>query len=96
MNKQKILVTRAIFPETLAKLAHHFDVESNQADDIWTKQQLIERLQGKAGAFTFGLERIDAELLVACPQLKICANMTVGYNNFDLPAMSAVGVVGTN
>jgi glyoxylate/hydroxypyruvate/2-ketogluconate reductase len=96
MNKFKILVTRAIFPETLVKLAEHFDVEANQSDVIWTKQQLIEKLQGKVGAFTFGLERIDAELLAACPELKICANMTVGYNNFDLAAMTAAGVVGTN
>jgi glyoxylate/hydroxypyruvate/2-ketogluconate reductase len=96
MNKQKILVTRAIFPETLAKLGIYFDVESNQADENWTRQQLIAKLQGKVGAFTFGLERVDAELLAACPQLKICANMTVGYNNFDLPAMTAAGVIATN
>ncbi|MEY4536824.1 MAG: hypothetical protein RL171_975, partial [Pseudomonadota bacterium] len=92
----KILVTRAIFPEILEKLSQHFEVESNQADELWTKQQLIEKLQGKDGAFTFGLERIDAQLLAACPQLKICANMMVGYNNFDLLAMTAAGVVGTN
>ncbi len=96
MSKPKILVTRAIFPEIIAKLAQYFEVESNPADVVWTKAQLIERLQGKVGAFTFGLERIDAELLAACPQLKICANMTVGYNNFDLPAMTAAGVWATN
>ena len=96
MIKQHVLVTRAIFPETLDKLAQHFEVTSNQADDIWTKQELIAKLQGKVGAFTFGLERIDADLLSECPQLKICANMTVGYNNFDLPAMTAAGVIGTN
>lgn len=96
VSKPAILVTRAIFPEMLEKLAQHFDVESNQADENWKKQQLVEKLQGKTGAFTFGLERIDAELLAACPQLKICANMTVGYNNFDLAAMSKAGVVGTN
>ena len=96
MKKQKILVTRAVFPEIIAKLQQSFDVESNQADEVWTKEQLVQRLQGKAGAFTFGLERIDTEVLTACPELKICANMTVGYNNFDLPAMSAAGVVATN
>ena len=35
-------------------------------------------------------------MLAACPELKICANMAVGYNNFDLPAMTARGVLGTN
>ena len=89
-------MTRAIFPDTLEKFKLHFEVTYNQADEGWTKQQLIDKLQGKVGAFTFGLERIDADLLTACPQLKICANMTVGYNNFDLPAMKAAGVLGTN
>jgi glyoxylate/hydroxypyruvate/2-ketogluconate reductase len=96
MTKPSILVTRAIFPDILEKLAQYFDVESNQSDDIWTTQQLIDKLQGKVGAFTFGLERIDTDLLAACPLLKICANMTVGFNNFDLSAMTASGVLGTN
>lgn len=92
----KILITRAIFPEVLAQLAQHFEVESNQTDELWTPTQLADKLQGKQGVFTTGTERIDAELLAACPDLKICANMTVGYNNFDLDAMTAAGVLGTN
>ena len=96
MNKPKILVARAIFPEVIARLAQHFEVESNQIDELWTKAQLTTKLQGRQGAFTTGGERIDAELLAACPHLKICANMAVGYNNFDLDAMTAAGVLGTN
>jgi gluconate 2-dehydrogenase len=74
----------------------HFEVDSNQSDAAWSKQDLVARLQGKAGAFTTGGERIDADVLSACPQLRICANMAVGYNNFDLPAMTAAKVLGTN
>jgi len=48
------------------------------------------------GVFTTGGERVDAEVLAACPNLKICANMAVGYNNFDVPAMTAAGVQATN
>ena len=96
MSKPKILVARAIFPETIERLSQHFEVESNQADESWSKEQLIARLKGKQGAFTTGSERIDAEVLDACPDLKICANMAVGYNNFDVDAMAAHGVLGTN
>jgi gluconate 2-dehydrogenase len=96
MTRPKVLVARAIFPETIERLAQHFDVESNQADENWSKEQLIARLQGKAGAFTTGTERIDGEVLDACPELKICANMAVGYNNFDVDAMTAHGVLATN
>ena len=94
--KPSILVARAVFPEVLNQLAQYFEVTSNQDDVLWTPAQLIEQLQGKQGAFTTGSERIDADLLRACPELKICANMAVGYNNFDLHSMTAAGVLATN
>jgi gluconate 2-dehydrogenase len=96
MSKPKILVARAVFPEVIARLEQYFEVESNQNDEAWSKAQLIERLQGKDGAFTTGGDRIDGEVLAACPRLKICANMAVGYNNFDIAAMTAAGVLATN
>jgi gluconate 2-dehydrogenase len=94
--KPRILVARAIFGEVLERLAQTLDVESNQDDELWTRDDLIHRLHGKQGVFTTGGERIDAELLKACPELRICANMAVGYNNFDLAAMTAHGVIGSN
>ena len=96
MTKPKILIARAVFPEVIARLAQHFEVTPNSDDEIWTKTQFISKLQGKQGVFTTGGERIDAEVLAACPDLKICANMAVGYNNFDVPAMTAAGVQATN
>jgi len=96
MSKPRILVARSIFPETIARLEEHFEVDSNPNDESWSKARLIEKLQGKLGVFTTGSERIDAEVLDACPDLKICANMAVGYNNFDVDAMAARGVLGTN
>ncbi len=96
MNKPKVLVARSIFPETIARLEEHFEVEANQSDESWTPAQFIARLQDKQGVFTTSSERIDAALLDACPALRICANMAVGYNNFDLDAMTARGVLATN
>ena len=94
--KPRILISRAIFPQVVDRLASHFDVESNQADELWSPQDIARRLQGKQGALTTGSERVDAALLAQCPGLKICANMAVGYNNFDLTAMTAAGVLATN
>lgn len=96
MSKPKILVARAVFPEVIARLQQHFDVESNQSDDAWSKAEWMARLVDKDGAFTTGTDHVDAEVLAAAPRLKICANMAVGYNNFDLDAMTAAGVLGTN
>ncbi|HWP10563.1 MAG TPA: D-glycerate dehydrogenase [Ramlibacter sp.] len=96
MSKPKILVSRAVFADVIARLEQHFEVEHNQADEPWPKEQLARKLADKVGAFTTGGERIDAETLAGAPQLKICANMAVGYNNFDLPAMTARKVLATN
>jgi gluconate 2-dehydrogenase len=96
MTKPAILIARAIFPEVLEQLSQHFEVESNQADTLWSPEELAQQLQGKVGVFMTGSEKVNAELLAQCPQLKLCANMSVGYNNFDLAAMTAAGVLGTN
>ena len=94
--KPSVFVAIPMFEEVLEHLRQHFDVVDNQADELFTPTQLAEKLQGHAGAITTGTERIDAALLAACPQLKVVANMAVGFNNFDVPAMTAAGVQATN
>ena len=95
-QKPAIFIARKVFPEVVAHLAQHFDVEMNESDEVLPPTELIARLQGKQGALTAGSERVDAALLAACPQLRIAANIAVGFNNFDVPAMSAAGVLATN
>ncbi len=95
-QRPSILIARAVFPEVEHKLRQHFEVEATPPGVFWNAAQLAEKLQGKVGVMTTGGERIDPALLAACPQLTIAANIAVGYNNFDLPAMTAAGVLGTN
>ncbi|PZO17565.1 MAG: D-glycerate dehydrogenase [Burkholderiales bacterium] len=95
-QKPSILVSRKIFPDVVDHLREHFDVDSNDSDGVLTPAELIARLQGKVGALTTGSERIDAAVAAACPQLRMVANIAVGFNNFDVPALSAAGVLATN
>jgi gluconate 2-dehydrogenase len=95
-TKLRVLVTRAVFPSVIDRLSQHFDVECNNEDALWGREELLRRAEGKDGVFVFGTEKIDAEFLARSPRLKIAANMTVGYNNFDVQAMNAAGVLGTN
>ena len=95
-NKPKILVTRAIFPDQLAQLEKAFEVRSNQADQVFTPAELQKELSSVVGALVTGSERIDASALLNAKDLKIAANISVGYNNFDVPAMSSAGVMATN
>jgi gluconate 2-dehydrogenase len=95
-NKPKILVSRAIFPDQLAQLEQSFEVRSNQADQVFSPEDLQKELSSVVGALVTGSERIDASALLKAKDLKIAANIAVGYNNFDVPAMSAAGVMATN
>ncbi len=95
-TKPKILVARAIFPDALAKLEESFEVRSNQADKVFTPQELQKELSMVEGALVAGSERIDAQALSQADQLKLVANISVGYNNFDVPAITAAGVMATN
>jgi len=96
MSKTGIVVARAVFPQVIDRLSAHFELLTNQEDALWTTEELIAHLQGRAGLLCTASERIDAGVLERCPGLRICANMAVGYNNFDLDAMTARGVLATN
>ena len=94
--KPKILVARRAPAEVLDQLAAHFDVDAVQGEEPLAPDALRERLAGKAGAYITGTERITAELLDACPDLRAVCTMSVGYNHIDLAACTARGVLVTN
>ena len=96
MSRPAILVARYVLPELLERLSQHFEVESNQADQPLPQPELIDRLQGKRGVFVTASERIDAGLLDACPDLRAVCTMAVGYNNIDVAACTARGILVSN
>jgi gluconate 2-dehydrogenase len=94
--KPNVLVARPIFPEVLELLSRHFEVRSNQDDAPWTAQSWQAALAAADGALTTGADPVRADTLAGCSRLRICANLAVGFNNFDVPAMTAAKVVATN
>jgi lactate dehydrogenase-like 2-hydroxyacid dehydrogenase len=62
-----------------------------------TRSELEAGIAGASAAVITLTERVDAELLAAAgPQLKVIANVAVGYDNVDLAATEAAGVTVTN
>jgi gluconate 2-dehydrogenase len=94
--KPRVLVARQIFPEVLERLRAHFDVETNDEPVDWPREELIRRLQGVHGVLVAASEPIDATLVAACPDLRAVCSMAVGYNNIDIAACAARGIVVTN
>ena len=94
--KPAILIARAIFPDVIERLSVHFEVEANQDDIVFFPSELVEKLDGKSGVLCTASARFDASLLAQLPMLKAVANMAVGYDNVDLAACTARGVLVSN
>ena len=94
--KPKILITRQVFPEVIAKLSQQFEVDHNLSDDIFSAEVLRARAQGCAGVVTCLTEKIDAAFFDACPTVKVVSNIAVGYNNIDVTEATKRGVMVTN
>jgi len=94
--KPTVVVTRKLFDAHVEQLRREYEVIDNQKDLGLAPEALRECLAKADAALIAGGERVDAPLLAGCPRLKIVANVAVGYNNFDLDACTAAGVLATN
>ena len=62
-----------------------------------SRAELEAGITGASAAVVTLTERIDTELLAAAgPELKVVANVAVGYDNIDVAAAAAAGVIVTN
>jgi glyoxylate reductase len=95
MSKPRVLLTRRIPSSALATLEEACDVDRNDGD-VLTPAQLLDRVRDKQGIVCLLTDAITAEVMDAAPGLKVVANVAVGYNNIDIAAAEARGIVVTN
>ncbi len=60
------------------------------------RTRLLQGLREAQAAICTLTERIDREVLDAAPHLRVIANYAVGYNNIDVEAANAKGIVVAN
>jgi glyoxylate reductase len=93
---KQLLLTRRVPATVLARL------EAVCAVDLYTgpagipRDELLTRVRGKQALMCLLTDRIDQELIDAADELRIVANIAVGYNNIDLAACKARGIAVTN
>ena len=78
----------------LSKLEEACDVDLQ--DEPLTPEQLRARVRDKAGLICVLTDRVDDALLSAGNALKVVSNIAVGYDNIDVAAAKARGIVVTN
>jgi glyoxylate reductase len=80
----------------LSKLEAAAEVDLYSGRDAIPREELLARVVGKQAVICLLTDRIDAEVLDAGTELRVVANIAVGYNNIDVDACRARGIVVTN
>jgi glyoxylate reductase len=93
---KKILISNILPDEARKMIPREFTVDYNPGDVPLAKTELIRRLHGMHGLICHIVSAIDDEVLGASPDLKVVANVAVGYNNVDVAAARRRGIVVTN
>ncbi|MGO1319579.1 MAG: 2-hydroxyacid dehydrogenase [Galactobacter sp.] len=93
----KVVVTGRIPEPALASLRAHHEVDAWDEPNAIPREELLHRAAGADAIATLLTEKVDAEFLDAAgPQLKVVANVAVGYDNIDVAACKDRGVQATN
>jgi glyoxylate reductase len=95
--KPSVLVTRRLPSSVITRLEEVCDIDLHSEPSAISREELLRRIKGKSALVCLLTDTIDAEVLDAgAPTLKVVANVAVGFNNIDVPACRARGVVATN
>jgi glyoxylate reductase len=96
-DRAPVLVTRHLADEVMRFLDDRCMVTLNDEDRPMARERLLAEVKGKRGLLPMLTDRIDEELLDAArPDLAVVANFAVGYDNVDVAACTARGVLVTN
>ncbi len=91
-----VYVSRRLPEPVMAEFARRFTLVGNPSDPPATRDALLQAAPLADAMVVTLAERVDAEILAAAPRLKVVAVYAVGYDNVDVSAASARGIVVTN
>ena len=93
----KVVITGRVPTAAVDMLSPHHEVSSWESETLVSREELLQRVAGADAIVSLLTERVDAELLDAAgPQVRVVANVAVGFNNIDLAACHERGIVATN
>lgn len=94
----KIFVTQPIPSAGLEVLRRAYpNFQMNAEERVLARGELLEKVKGCDAILSLLTDKMDGEVFdTAGPTLKVVANMAVGYDNIDLAAATARGIMATN
>lgn len=95
-DKPRVWVSRPTFPDIVARLDEHFEVTSELEEVKFSPAELAAKLVDQDAAIVGLKEHIGATEVTGAKRLRLVANLSVGYDNLDLAALTAAGIAASN
>ncbi|WP_421617470.1 2-hydroxyacid dehydrogenase [Brevibacillus sp. TJ4] len=96
MKKPKVLITRKIASEAVDLLQQTAEVEVWEEDRPMPRDVFLAKAEEATAILSMLTEKVDEEVLARAKQLRMVANMAVGYDNIDVSACKKRGIIVTN
>jgi lactate dehydrogenase-like 2-hydroxyacid dehydrogenase len=96
MSRNRIAIARRLPQPLLDALAPLGDLVIAPGEAGLDREGLKELMANADAALVTALDAVDAEIVDACPKLRLIANIGVGYDNIDVAACTARGITVTN
>ena len=94
--KSRVLVTNRIPAAVLQHLESDLEIDYHTEQNALSRDQLLDRVRDKHGLLCVVTDTIDAGIIKAGLQLRVIANIAVGYDNIDIATAKKHGIVVTN
>jgi glyoxylate reductase len=95
-NRQKVFISQPIPEPAVEALWAHFEVTRNTEVRVLRRKELKRAVKDIDALLCLLTERVDDDLFANAPNLRIVANMAVGFDNIDIQAATRRGIMVTN
>ncbi len=93
----KLLVTRRYPADVLARAGRDYTCTFNDADELWSDDELIRRAQGHDAVLCSSSNKFPSDVVAALPgSIRMVATFSVGYEHIDINACKARGIAVSN
>lgn len=90
--KPRVVITHRVHESVLASLEPHCELVTNQTLNTLPADSVRARVATADAMMAFMPDRVNADFLEACPNLKVIGAALKGFDNFDVDACTRRGV----
>lgn len=93
---KKVFITRHLFEDAVVRLRERFAVDWRDEEDGLSEPAFRHRVRNAHGLVCQLTDQVTENIVEVAPELKVVANVAVGYDNIDVAACTERGIVVTN